>query len=110
MFIGNSSLQKELSINFLNDAKFMKKILLKLHVQRKISTPCYKIPLCWAFYYVQVNNNKDVDFKSPQIMHYIFCYNNPCLISNPRTKKTWRKGIILYNIINEITTLKNNNK
>jgi hypothetical protein len=44
MFIGNSSLQKELSRNFLNDAKFMKETLLKLHVQRKISTPCYKIP------------------------------------------------------------------
>ncbi len=42
MFIGNSSLQTMLSRDQINDAKIMKENPLKLHMQRKISTPHHK--------------------------------------------------------------------
>jgi hypothetical protein len=58
--------------------------------------------LCWFIYCV--NDNDDVDLKAPQIMHCIFCYNSPILISNPKTHA--RKGLIMYNTTNGITTLK----
>jgi hypothetical protein len=39
-----------------------------------------------------------------QIMRYILCYNNPILNLNPKTKG--RRGLIIYNTTNGITTLK----
>ncbi len=51
-----------------------------------------------------VNDSKDVDVKCLQIMKCILCYINPILFSNSKTQA--KKGLILYNIINGITTLK----
>jgi len=51
-----------------------------------------------------VNDSKDVDVKCPQIMKCIFCYISPILFSNSKTQA--KKGLILYNTINGITTLK----
>jgi hypothetical protein len=51
-----------------------------------------------------VNDNKDVDVKCPQTMRCILCYNSPILFCNPKTQA--RKGLIIYNTTNGITTLK----
>jgi len=37
--------------------------------------------------------------------HCIFCYINPILVKNPKNQA--KKGLILYNTTNRITTLKN---
>ncbi len=58
--------------------------------------------LCWVF--LCVNDNKDVDVKCPQTMRCIFCYNSPILFCNPKTQA--KKGLIIYNTTNGITTLK----
>ncbi len=51
-----------------------------------------------CFWYVgffnYVNDNTNVDIENPQIMHYIFCPNNPINATNPRTQ--FKKGIISY--------------
>jgi hypothetical protein len=31
-----------------------------------------------------VNNNKEVDCNNPRMMQYIFCYNNPINVFNPK--------------------------
>jgi hypothetical protein len=51
-----------------------------------------------------VNDNKDVDVKCPQTMRCIFCYNSFVLFYNLKTQA--KKGLIIYNTINGITTLK----
>jgi hypothetical protein len=51
-----------------------------------------------------VNDSKEVDVKCPQIMKCILCYISPILFSNSKTQK--KKGLILYNTTNGITTLK----
>jgi hypothetical protein len=52
-----------------------------------------------------VNDNKPMDVKCFQLMKYFFCYASSILITNSKTQA--RKGLILYNITNGITTLKN---
>jgi hypothetical protein len=42
-----------------------------------------KNALCWAFYCV--NDNKEVNVTTPQIMHCILCHNNPIFVS-PKTQ------------------------
>jgi hypothetical protein len=38
--------------------------------------------LCWALYYV--NDNKEVDLITLQVMHCIFCHNSLLLNLNPK--------------------------
>jgi hypothetical protein len=70
-------------------------------VQSKIWKPHGKTLLCWVFYYV--NDNTNVDIENPQIMHCIFCHNNPINVTNPRTQ--FKRGIISYYKTNGITFL-----
>jgi hypothetical protein len=69
----------------------MKEIFLKLHAQRLFLKPNSRNALCWAFYYV--NNNKEVDLTTPQVMCCIFYHNNSILNLNPKTQD--RKGLII---------------
>jgi hypothetical protein len=48
--------------------------------------------LCWIFYCV--NDGKDVERGSLQMMKCILCYNSVMNALNPRTKKL--KGLITY--------------
>jgi hypothetical protein len=57
--------------------------------------------LCRAFYCV--NDNKEVNVTIPQIMHCILCHNNPIFVI---PKPQPRKGLVIYNTTNGITTLK----
>jgi len=61
-----------------------------------------KNSLCWAFYCV--NDNIEVNVTTFQTMHCIFCHNNPILNLNKVNQA--RKGLIIYNTIIGITTLK----
>jgi hypothetical protein len=74
------------------NVQIMKKILQKLHVQRKIWKGHNKNSLCWAFYCV--NDGKKVEVRSCQIMKCILCYDNAINIINPKTKN--KKGLIIY--------------
>jgi len=47
--------------------------------------------LCWAFYCV--NDGKEVEATSHQIMRCILCYDNAINVLNARTKE--RKGLII---------------
>jgi hypothetical protein len=58
--------------------------------------------LVWAFYCV--NDGKEVEAASHQVMRCILCYDNAINIFNPRTKE--RKGLIIYYKNYGITTLK----
>jgi hypothetical protein len=60
-----------------------------------------KNALCWEFYCV--NNNKEMNVTTPQIMHCILCHNNP-IFTTPKTQA--RKWIIISNTTNGIATLK----
>jgi hypothetical protein len=51
-----------------------------------------------------VNDRKNVDVKYPQTMRCIFCYSSPILVCNSKAQA--RKGLILYNTTNGITTFK----
>jgi hypothetical protein len=51
-----------------------------------------------------VNDNKHVDVKCLQTLRCILCYNTPILFCNPKTQA--RKGLIIYNTTNGVTTLK----
>jgi hypothetical protein len=62
----------------------MKEKLKKMHAQRKIWKPHGRISLCWGFYCV--NDNAKVGLINTQIMHCIFCYQNPIIGINPRTQ------------------------
>jgi hypothetical protein len=55
-----------------------------------------------SIYYV--NNNKEVDLTTPQVMCCNFYHNNSILNLNPKTQD--RRGFIIYNISNGIITLK----
>ncbi len=58
--------------------------------------------LCWAFYYV--NDNKEVDLTTLQVMCFIFCHNSSILNLNPKTQV--KRKLIMYNTINVIITLR----
>jgi len=70
----------------------MKKKLQKLHVQRKFWRGDNRNLLCWAFYYV--NDGKEVEVASHQVMRCILCYEYVVNIPNVRTKE--RKRLITY--------------
>jgi len=70
----------------------MKKILQKLHVQRKFWRGHNRNSLCWAFYFV--NDGEKVEATSHQVMKCILCYDNAINIHNARTKEI--KGLINY--------------
>jgi len=76
--------------------------LKKLHAQKVFWKRNSNNALCWAFYCV--NDNKEVNVTTPEIMHCIVCHNNPILNVNPKTQA--RKGLIIYNAINGIATLR----
>jgi hypothetical protein len=50
------------------------------------------------------NDNKEMDFTTPQVMCCIICYNN--LILNLNSRNQARRRLIIYNMTNGITTLK----
>jgi hypothetical protein len=72
-----------------------------LHAQRLFWNPSNINVLCWAFYCV--NDNKEVDLRSLQIMHCIYRRNNLILNLNPKTQA--RKGFIIYKTTNSIIAL-----
>jgi hypothetical protein len=80
----------------------MKENRRKLRAQRIIWKTHDKKTLCWFFFCV--NDNKNVDLKCLQTLRCILCYNSPILFCNLKTQA--RKGLIIYNTTNEITTLK----
>ncbi len=80
----------------------IKDFLKKLHCQRRKWRHDNKNALCWSFYYV--NDNKPMDVKCSQLMRCILCYASLFVISNTKTQV--RKGLILYNSANGITTSK----
>jgi hypothetical protein len=71
-----------------NGEKIMKKNLQKLHAQRKCWRGHNKNSLCWAFYCV--DDGKEVEVASHQVMRCILCY---------------QKGLIIYNKIYGITAI-----
>ncbi len=95
-------MQLEESIN-ANEGEKNEKKLKKLHLQRRKWKNNSKNALCWSFFCV--NDNKPMDINFFQFMKCIFCYVSLFLITNVKTKA--RKGLILYNNANVITTLKN---
>jgi uncharacterized protein with PQ loop repeat len=80
----------------------LKKNLNKLHAQRSFWKTNNITLLCWAFY--PINDNKEANIIALQTMHCIIYHNNPILNLNLKTQV--RKGLIIYNKINTITTLK----
>jgi hypothetical protein len=75
-----------------NGKQIMKQNLQKLHVQRKFWKGHNRNYLCWAFYYV--NDGKEVEVTSHQVMKYILCYDNAINIPNEIIKEI--KGLIIY--------------
>jgi hypothetical protein len=73
----------------------MKFLIIKLHAQRLCWKPNNKNVLCWAFDYV--NDNKEVDLTTLQVIYCILCYNSPVLNLNPKLQAR-RKLIIYYTI------------
>jgi hypothetical protein len=61
----------------------MKKNLQKLHAQRKFWRGHNKNSLCWAFY--RMNDGKEVEVASHQIMRCILCYDSVVNILIART-------------------------
>jgi len=98
----NHSFQTKSSQNQKNEKQIMKENRKKLHVQKTIWKTHDKKSLCWVFF--GVNHNKNVEVKCLQTLSCILCYNSPILFCNPKTQA--RKGLIIYNITNGITTLK----
>ncbi len=82
----------------------MKENFKKLLVQKNKWKGHNRNATCWASYCVI--DNKKVDVKFPQTMRCIICYTSLMLVSNLKTPT--RKGFILYNTSNGITTLRNN--
>jgi hypothetical protein len=70
----------------------------KLHAQRLFWKPNNKNALCWAFYYI--NDNKEVDLTTLQVISCIFGYNSLVLNLNPKLQA--RRKLIIYNTINYI--------
>jgi hypothetical protein len=83
-----------------NREKIMKKNLQNLHTQRKCGKGHNKNSLCWAFYCV--NDWKEVEVASHQVMKCILCHDSEVNIPNARTKE--RKGLINYYKTYDITT------
>jgi hypothetical protein len=98
----NGNVQIEGSMNPKTTEKKMKENLKMLHAQRLFWKPNSINVLCWAFYCV--DDNKSVDLTTLEIMHFIFYRNNLMLNLNPKTQA--RKGFIIYNTTNGVTTLK----
>jgi hypothetical protein len=98
----NESFQIEGNKNLGMNEEKMKENFLKLHVQRSFWRGNNINALCWAFYYA--NDNKEIHVIASQTMHCIFSHSNPILNLNPKTQA--RKGLIIYNITNGITTLR----
>ncbi len=65
-----------------NGKQIMKKNLQKLHVQRKFWRGHNRNSLRWAFYCV--NDGKEVEVASHQVMKCILCYDNAINILNAR--------------------------
>jgi hypothetical protein len=87
----NPSVQLKTNRNPKNgNEEIMKPNLKKIHVQRKIWKPHGKTSFCWIFYWV--NDNAKVGLVNTQIMHYVFCYQNPVIKINLRTQV--KKGLI----------------
>jgi hypothetical protein len=81
----NLSVQIETNRNPKNEKeKQIRKILKKLHAQRKIWQPHGRLFFCWSFYYV--NDNIEIDIENTQIMHCILCYQEPIIIINWKTQ------------------------
>jgi hypothetical protein len=55
--------------------------------------------------FFNADDKKKVDLIAPKVMCCIICYNSPILNLNPKIQAK-RGLIIIYNIINGITTLK----
>ncbi len=70
----------------------MNLFLQKIHVQKKIQRSDNINALCWAFYCV--NDGKEVEGTSHQLMRCIMCCVDPVNVLNPRVKE--RKGLITY--------------
>ncbi len=68
-----------------NGEQIMKKKLQKFHAQRKMWRGHNKNSLCYTFYCV--NDEKEVEVASYQVVRCILCYDNAINILNPRTKK-----------------------
>jgi hypothetical protein len=66
-----------------NGKQTMKKKLQKLLVQRNFWRRHNKNSLCWAFYCV--NDWKEVEIASHQVMRCILCYDNVIYFPNIRT-------------------------
>jgi len=62
------------------------------------------IKILYVGFFLCVNHNKNVDVKCLQTLSCILCYNSSILFCNPKTQV--RKGLIIYNTTNGITTLK----
>ncbi len=79
----------------------MKENIRRLHVKRTI----WKfVEILYVGFFSFVNDNKNVDVKCLQTMKYIFCYNSPLLVCNPKTRE--RENFVMYNKTNGIATLK----
>ncbi len=72
--------------------------MFKDHVGEKIAKMHY------VGHFILLMITKKVNVIAPKTMCCIFCYNNPILNLNPKTQA--RKGLIIYNTTNVITTLK----
>jgi len=70
----------------------MKKKLQKLHAPRKCWKGHKKNSLCWSFYCV--NDGKQVEVASHQVMRCSLCYDNVVNIPNARIKE--RKILVTY--------------
>jgi hypothetical protein len=68
-----------------NGKHIMKKKLEKLHVQRNFWKAHNRNSLCWTSYCV--NDGKEVEVASHQVMRCILCYDNAINIPNARTKE-----------------------
>jgi hypothetical protein len=82
--VENETMQIENNIVEENGEQIMKKNLQR-YVQRKIWRGHNKNSLCWAFYCV--NDGKEVEAISYQVMRCILCYDNAVNILNARTKE-----------------------
>jgi hypothetical protein len=75
-----------------NGERIMQLFLQKLHVQRNFWKGHNINSFCWAFYCV--NDGKEVEFASHQVMRCILYYDSVVNIPNARIKK--RIGLITY--------------
>jgi hypothetical protein len=98
----NGNVQIERSMNPKTNEEKMKENLKMLRAQRLFWKPNSRNVLCWAFYCV--DDNKEVDLITLEIMHFIFCHNNLIFNLNPKTQA--KKWFIIDNTTNSIIALK----